>query len=79
MYLKSVLGATEIASLRDDTRVRIFSDGTVLWIPSLKMKTTCSVDVTDFPYDSQTCEVRFVFVCLFISHGWFDYDKQHIC
>lgn len=35
--------------------VKIASDGTVTWVTGHVIKVTCSVDVTFFPFDSQTC------------------------
>lgn len=37
----------------------ISSDGTVLWITTAIFKTTCSTDVTHFPFDEQTCYFKF--------------------
>nr|XP_022295875.1 neuronal acetylcholine receptor subunit beta-3-like [Crassostrea virginica] len=34
-------------------------DGTVLWTPYQVFQTHCSVDVTYFPFDTQTCEIQF--------------------
>ena len=34
-------------------------DGTVLWVPHLIFKSSCSIDVTNFPFDSQTCHMWF--------------------
>lgn len=33
-------------------------DGAVTFIPPLMLKTTCSMDVTWFPFDSQICPIR---------------------
>ncbi|KAK2169884.1 hypothetical protein LSH36_6g07057 [Paralvinella palmiformis] len=34
-------------------------DGTVLWIPMAIYRSTCSIDILYFPYDSQTCKLKF--------------------
>ena len=34
-------------------------DGTVTWLSPAPMKTVCSMDMTNFPYDSHTCSVTF--------------------
>ncbi|XP_060554184.1 neuronal acetylcholine receptor subunit alpha-5-like [Ruditapes philippinarum] len=38
----------------------IISNGDVQWEPFQIFKSTCSVDITFFPYDSQTCEMKFI-------------------
>ena len=35
----------------------VYSSGHVVWSQPVNMKTTCSMDVTNFPFDSQTCEI----------------------
>ena len=37
----------------------VSSDGTVLWIPMSILKSTCSIDITHFPFDEQTCFLKF--------------------
>ena len=37
----------------------VSSDGTVLWIPMSIFKSTCSIDITHFPFDEQTCFLKF--------------------
>ena len=34
-------------------------EGTVLWIPMAIFKSTCSIDITHFPFDEQTCRMKF--------------------
>ena len=38
----------------------IASDGSVTWSPYEVFQTTCSLDISHFPFDSQTCEIRFI-------------------
>lgn len=35
------------------------SDGTVFWMPQAIFKSSCSIDITYFPFDSQTCYLKF--------------------
>ena len=41
-----------------EKKLRLHSDGTVQWDPSLKAVTTCAIDVSYYPFDSQLCSVR---------------------
>lgn len=40
-------------------RVVVSHDGLVQWVPLCKWTTTCSIDVTYFPFDVQRCRVIF--------------------
>lgn len=41
----------------DYAHVRYIHDGTAIWTPPIIMKTTCGIDITLFPFDSQTCVI----------------------
>ena len=47
----------EKTSLRD-TNV-IYSDGSVSWVPPYRLTSTCKFDTVWFPFDEQTCLVKF--------------------
>ena len=38
--------------------MRIRYDGEVRWEPAAILSTSCDMDVTFFPYDSQTCDIE---------------------
>lgn len=44
---------------RRDANMVINSDGTVLWIPQAIFKSVCKIDIMYFPFDIQTCRMKF--------------------
>jgi len=42
-----------------DAMAVVESDGTVLWIPPALFRSSCSIDITQFPFDVQTCDLKF--------------------
>jgi Neurotransmitter-gated ion-channel ligand binding domain len=50
-----------------DTRIKehreaacvVDHEGNVLWIPPAMFSSTCSIDITNFPFDIQTCNMKF--------------------
>jgi len=42
-----------------DAMAVVESDGTVLWIPPALFRSSCSIDITQFPFDVQTCQLKF--------------------
>ena len=47
-------------SYKTPYRVGVIFTGYTYWIPSYKWQTSCDVDLTYFPFDTQTCSVIFV-------------------
>ncbi|VDN01622.1 unnamed protein product [Thelazia callipaeda] len=41
------------------SRAMLFYDGTVFWPPLTQLRSTCKIDVTYFPFDSQQCGLKF--------------------
>ncbi|OQV23549.1 Acetylcholine receptor subunit beta-like 1 [Hypsibius exemplaris] len=41
------------------SNVVIYSTGTVNWMPPFIYKSSCQIEVKNFPFDQQTCEMRF--------------------
>ena len=37
----------------------VSSDGTVLWIPATRLESSCSLDLSKFPFDEQECVLKF--------------------
>ena len=61
-----------------EKKVRITNTGKVTWEPSIKAITSCDIDVTYYPFDSQLCSMRLTTgssknyeVILFIDHSMY--------
>ncbi|KAK2140584.1 hypothetical protein LSH36_1297g00003 [Paralvinella palmiformis] len=52
-----------------DTFITVFHNGTILWVPHQKLQSSCSIDVTNFPFDTQTCHMWF---------GSWTYTTEHL-
>lgn len=47
-----------LTEMRDALAV-VYRDGTVLWVPQAVYKSSCSIDITFFPFDEQECYMKF--------------------
>ena len=60
LYLP-LLSVKEISVISDvKTLMRISSDGIINWTPGGIYETSCAVDVTYYPLDTQTCRYAFM-------------------
>ena len=46
-------------SMLHESMAVVSSDGTVLWIPASRLESSCSLDLSKFPFDEQECILRF--------------------
>ena len=44
---------------RYPTNVVVFSNGDCLWVPPGLFLSTCKIDITWFPFDEQSCDIKF--------------------
>ncbi|XP_013406738.1 neuronal acetylcholine receptor subunit alpha-10 [Lingula anatina] len=51
--------AASTYSLRRDTKAKVTYDGDVNWMTPAMLKSSCSIDVTYFPFDHQSCPLQF--------------------
>lgn len=51
------------------TKAHLFHDGHIKWMPPAIYKSSCSIDVTFFPFDQQNCKMKF---------GLWTYDRAKI-
>lgn len=51
------------------TKAHLFHTGRVRWVPPAIYKSSCSIDVTFFPFDQQSCKMKF---------GSWTYDRAKI-
>uniref|UniRef100_A0AAZ3R6P1 Uncharacterized protein n=1 Tax=Oncorhynchus tshawytscha TaxID=74940 RepID=A0AAZ3R6P1_ONCTS len=51
------------------TKAHLFHDGRIKWVPPAIYKSSCSIDVTFFPFDQQNCTMKF---------GSWTYDRTKI-
>ncbi|KAI0209065.1 Neuronal acetylcholine receptor subunit alpha-6 [Lamellibrachia satsuma] len=58
VVLNSVGESADLALADNKYRVQVHANGLVVWMPGLKFRTTCKVDLTNFPFDTQTCYIN---------------------
>ncbi|XP_067664247.1 acetylcholine receptor subunit alpha-1-A-like [Haliotis asinina] len=64
----------------DTQRMTVFSNGTVLWVPSAILKTSCPLSVRTFPFDIQECSIYLMAVHYTVEEVEFvtGSDKVHV-
>jgi len=51
------------------TNAMVHSDGHVFWAPPARLRSSCKVDITYFPFDQQSCLMKF---------GSWTYDQAQV-
>ncbi|KAF5402945.1 putative nachr subunit [Paragonimus heterotremus] len=41
------------------SKAMVYNDGKVFWSPPAKLRTACKIDITYFPFDDQSCMMKF--------------------
>ncbi|GFR58637.1 neuronal acetylcholine receptor subunit alpha-10 [Elysia marginata] len=41
------------------SKAMVYSNGTVFWAPPARFRSSCKIDITYFPFDDQSCELKF--------------------
>ncbi len=60
LYFSVIEGNDLSLDIKTKFRLSVLSDGVISWAPGFKWITSCPVDLTYFPYDTQTCHVQFI-------------------
>ena len=56
---KNICSADGNYEVRYKSNVLIYPNGDVLWVPPAIYQSSCTIDVTYFPFDQQTCIMKF--------------------
>lgn len=59
IYTQVISSADDRLKEFRDAYAVVLDDGTVQWIPPSIWKSSCSIDITNFPFDSQICHMKF--------------------
>lgn len=54
-----VCSADDRVSEQREALAVVGENGTVLWIPMSVYKSTCDINIQNFPFDEQTCRMKF--------------------
>jgi len=59
VILTNNVGSAQVETWQKNTMLTIEHDGTVHWSPPVKYVASCPVDMTEYPFDVQECEMVF--------------------
>lgn len=66
--LVSYFSADGNYEVRYKSNVLIYPNGEVLWVPPAIYQSSCTIDVTYFPFDQQTCIMKVIFFTSLLQH-----------
>ncbi|PVD26939.1 hypothetical protein C0Q70_12087 [Pomacea canaliculata] len=61
----------------DNLQVRVWSNGTVNWHPMAVFDTSCDIDVTYYPFDTQVCHIVFISSVSYTSELRVLFNQSH--
>ncbi|XP_054160007.1 neuronal acetylcholine receptor subunit alpha-7-like [Oppia nitens] len=57
-----LFNSVDVNTMKDNTiktNMLLYSTGEIMWVPPVVLKSLCDVDLTNWPYDEQTCFLTF--------------------
>lgn len=58
VFVVNALKDMRVSRLDENEYVNALSDGHMTWYPSTELMTSCSVDISKYPFDIQVCSIR---------------------
>lgn len=58
VFVVNALKDMRVSRLDENEYVNALSDGHMTWYPSTELMTSCSVDISKYPFDIQVCNIR---------------------
>ena len=58
VYFVNSVKDMQLRKAGEDHFVRVQSNGVTVWFPAAELQTSCAVDLSDYPFDVQTCKIR---------------------
>ncbi|KAF2899333.1 hypothetical protein ILUMI_06838 [Ignelater luminosus] len=59
IYLRNSFYGGQFLEWSDNSNVILYSNGEILWTPSVKLVTLCEFNLLDWPFDTQHCSLKF--------------------
>jgi len=69
VYLTNIYSADDYTTGYMPSNAMVHSDGNIFWSPPSRLRSSCKVDITFFPFDEQVCPLKF---------GSWTYDQAQV-